>query len=352
MHFTAQDLARVHVAGGPDVMWEIVLSAAQLTGTAGQAVFGPWRVHARTRLRHLPASHRRLIRYLAPPVGDFPDFLTPPQATQSLPAGINAVLSLPSRRLRQDLAVLPHAPHWARPLADADPVALAELADALHGYHRAVLTPVWPRLRTAIDAERAARARVLLSHGIDGLLNSLRPTLRWSAPVLEADYPVDRDLHLAGRGLLLVPSVFCWRTPVTFIDPGLPPVLVYPLDLTPGWVSDPAALSGRASGTEDPLARLLGTSRAAALRLVEDGCTTGELARRAGLSQPSASQHTAVLREANLITSVRRGNEVIHTLTPLGTALLLANPSSAGPSRGTAKGAAALPDARRSGIAR
>ncbi|MFF3753180.1 DUF5937 family protein [Streptomyces sp. NPDC002018] len=331
MHFTAQDLARVRVAGGPDVMWEIVLSAAQLAGTTGQAVFGPWRVHARTGLRRLPASHRRLIRYLAPPVGDFPDFLTPPQAAQGLPAGIDAVLSLRPQRIRRDLAVLPDAPHWARSLADADPTALGELADALHGYHRAVLTPVWQRLHSAVDAERAVRARALLNHGVDGLLNSLRPTLRWSPPVLEADYPVDRDLHLAGRGLLLVPSVFCWRTPVTFVDPGLPPVLVYPVNLEPGWVTDPAAPAGRASGNEDPLARLLGASRAAVLRLVEDGCTTGELARRTGLSQPSASQHTAVLREANLITTVRRGNEVMHTLTPLGTAFLTANPSSASP---------------------
>jgi DNA-binding transcriptional ArsR family regulator len=337
VHFTAEDLARVQIAGGPNVMWEIVLSATQLAGTAGQAVFGPWRVHARTRLRRLPGSHLRLIRYLAPPVGDFPDFLTPSQPAQDLPDGINAVLTAPRQRLRQDLAVLPNARNWARPLADADPVALAELGDALHGYHRAVLTPVWPRLQSAIDAERSAHARTLLNHGIDGLLNSLRPTLRWSPPVLEADYPVDRDLHLAGRGLLLVPSAFCWRTPVTFVNPSLPPVLVYPLNLTPGCLTDPAALVEPASGTRDPLARLLGASRAVALRLIENGCTTGELARRAGFSQPSASQHTAVLREANLITTVRRRNEVIHTLTPLGTALLTANSSSARPSRGTAK---------------
>jgi DNA-binding MarR family transcriptional regulator len=58
---------------------------------------------------------------------------------------------------------------------------------------------------------------------------------------------------------------------------------------------------------------------------VEDGCTTGELARRIGISAPTASQHTLILREANLIVSTRNRHTVIHTLTPLGAALLHAN---------------------------
>ena len=253
-------------------------------------------------------------------VHNFPDFLTPPQATPGLDTGIEAVLATPKRQLRQDLAVLTDAPSWARPLADADRITLTDLGNALHGYHRAALAPLWPRIQTLIDADRAVRARALLDHGIHGLLHSLRPTMRWSPPVLEADYPVDRDLHLSGRGLLLVPSVFCHRTPVTLIDADLRPVLVYPVTKEPGWWAD----LGHAPG--DSLVRLLGTSRAAALHVIEDGCTTGELARRIGVSAPTASQHTAVLREANLIASCRHSNTVIHTLTPLGTALLTANP--------------------------
>ncbi|MFE9680768.1 ArsR/SmtB family transcription factor [Streptomyces sp. NPDC006285] len=326
VHFTAEDLSRVRVAAGPDAMWEIVLSASQLARTGGRAVFGPWRAETRTRLRHLPAPQSRLIRYLAPPVGDFPDFLTPAGAPADLAGGIEAALSTPRRRLRQDLAVLPSPPGWARPLADADRTTLAELGEALRGFHRAALAPVWPSLQSLIDADRALRARALLGHGTDGLLHSLRPTLRWSPPVLEADYPVDRDLHLGGRGLLLVPSVFCHRTPVTLIDPELPPVLVYPVAQGPGWWTGPA---GRIpSGA---LARLLGPSRAAALRVIEDGCTTGELARRIGVTPPTASQHTAVLREADLIVSTRYRNKVLHTLTPLGTALLTVGPAAENP---------------------
>ncbi|MFC8373392.1 winged helix-turn-helix domain-containing protein [Streptomyces sp. NPDC057239] len=50
--------------------------------------------------------------------------------------------------------------------------------------------------------------------------------------------------------------------------------------------------------------------------------TTTETADRVGISLPSASQHTTVLRNAGLITTTRTGIAVLHTLTPLGTALL------------------------------
>lgn len=320
LHFTAKDLSRVQVAKGPDPLWEIVLSTTALAGIRGRAVFGPWRAQARSRLRELPGHQARLIRYLAPPVGQFPDFLTPPQTAPDLAIGIDTVLSTPARRLRHDLSVLPGPPGWARPLTDADPAALTTLGDALYGYYQAALSPVWPRVQALAVADRARRARALLDHGVHGLLHSLRPTLRWSPPLLEADYPVDRDLHLAGRGLLLLPSVFCPRTPVTYIDADLSPVLVYPITPPPGWCANP---SDHVRG--DALARLLGPSRAAALRVIEDGCTTGELARRTGLAPPTVSEHTMVLREGNLIVSSRYRNTVMHTLTPLGIALLAAN---------------------------
>ncbi|WP_237554931.1 MULTISPECIES: ArsR/SmtB family transcription factor [unclassified Streptomyces] len=258
-----------------------------------------------------------MLRTLAPPIGDFPDFLTPPQASQGLEAGIDAVLSTPRRRLRRELAVLTRLPAWARPLAEGEPEALTRLGDALRAYHAVAVAPFWPRTQALLDAERAVHARALLDHGVEGLLNNLGPTMRWRPPVLEVDYPIEHAIHLAGRGLTLVPSAFCWHTPITFVDPGLPPVLVYPLPRGPVWWTGPAH-----SERTGALGNLLGPTRAACLRLIEDNCTTGELARRSGVSPPSASQHATSLREAGLIVSVRHANTVIHALTPLGTALL------------------------------
>jgi DNA-binding transcriptional ArsR family regulator len=323
VHFTAEDLSRVRMVSGPDPGWEIVLSAIQLASTQATAVFGPWRGAARARLKALRAPHVRLLRFLAPPVGDFPDFLTPAQTDPCLESTVDAVLSTSGERLRSDLAVLPAPPGWARGLADGDRTVLGTLGEALRDYHRTVLAPVWPRLQALVDADRAQQGRAFTDHGVEGLLQTLGPALRWRPPVLEADYPVDRDLYLDGRGLVLVPSVFCWRTPVTLVDPELRPVLVYPVSPGPGWHLSPAE---RIPGPEDRLAHLLGHSRAAALRVIEDGCTTGELARRIGVTPPTASQHATILREADLITTTRRRNTVLHTLTPLGAALLSANP--------------------------
>lgn len=184
----------------------------------------------------------------------------------------------------------------------------------LRSYHRAAIEPYWPQIQARVEADRAVRGRALLDGGAGELLDSLPPVLRWRAPVLEADYPVDRDLHLDGRGLLLQPSFFCRGNPVVYRDPSLPPVLVYAAEHTP----DPAF--GDTGGPS--LGRLVGHTRSAVLQAIRYGCTTSELARRAGVSLASASQHAAVLRDAGLVLTLRHGNAVLHTLTPLGAALL------------------------------
>ncbi|MFC8665453.1 hypothetical protein [Streptomyces sp. NPDC057199] len=86
-----------------------------------------------------------------------------------------------------------------------------------------------------VGADRAVRAREMLRGGVEALLSTLGPSLRWRPPHLEAEYPLDRELRLDGRGLLLVPSVFCWQAPITLTDPRLPPVLVYPVARTHHW---------------------------------------------------------------------------------------------------------------------
>jgi DNA-binding transcriptional ArsR family regulator len=317
LHFTSDDLSRIRFASRPDPLWETVLSISLVGTVRGRAVFDPWRARARVALARLPRGQWRLLRHLVPPKGDFPDFLTPSEASQGLEAGIAAILSTSRLRLREEMTVLPHAGSVTRPLGEGDPGALCDLGEALRGYHDAVIAPYWPRIHAVVDAERAMRARPLLDRGSEELLAELGPTMRWRPPVLEADYPADHEIHLGGRGLLMVPSAFCWRTPITLIDPGLPPVLVYPASRGPGWWDVAAG-----GGASRPLANLLGPTRAACLRVIEDGCTTGELARRIGGTSPTASQHATTLREAGLITSTRQGNTVIHTVTPLGAGLL------------------------------
>ncbi|GAA1512987.1 winged helix-turn-helix domain-containing protein [Streptomyces albidochromogenes] len=326
VHFSGVDLSRIRLSDRPDALWETVLSFHRLRDRRGAKVFGEWRRESRTRLN----GETRLLASLIPNRGYFPDFLTPREGARGMDTGLEAVRATAPERLRAELALLAASrraddrtsPSSAAasthqrlaPLAGGRGEPLARLAGALRGYHRATVEPYWPHIQARIEADRAARGRALLDGGADELLASLPPMLRWRPPVLEADYPVDRDLYLRGRGLLLQPSFFCRGTPVVYRDPQLPPVLVYPVTHAdaPVPVDDPGP----------PLGRLVGHTRSTVLGAIGGGCTTSELARRAGVSLASASQHACVLREAGLIVTLRHGNAVLHTLTPLGAALL------------------------------
>ncbi|GLZ13385.1 transcriptional regulator [Actinomadura sp. NBRC 104425] len=320
IHFSFDDLARTRVRAGPDAMWEIVLSVQLLQNREGALLFDGWRREIRGKLR----PWIRPLMTLAPHAPYFPDFLTPAGPAASLDEGIESVLATPRTRLRAELELLGAQrplPTWTRGLADGDIRVFEGLGRALRSYHETVLEPDWPRVRALIEADRTKRMRAFADGGIEGLLRSYSPLFRWKPPYLEADYPVSQELVLGGRGLLLQPSFFCCRTPVTLVDPELRPVLVYPVAQD---VRDRVAGSGG-----KPLAALIGRTRAAILRSIEDGCTTTELSRRASTSIASASQHTAVLREAGLVTTQRNGSAVLHTLTPLGLDLLSGASSTA-----------------------
>ncbi|GAA2433067.1 MULTISPECIES: helix-turn-helix domain-containing protein [Streptomyces] len=319
IHFTGDDLAGVRMAARPDALWETILSFHRLRDRRGALVYGAWRSESRARLN----GETRLLGALVPTRGYFPDFLTPPQGLDGLDTGLQAVRATPPARVHTELALLAASrpggaplPGWARDLAEGRQEPFGRLVGALRGYHRAAIEPYWSHIEARVEADRAVRGRALLDGGADELLASLPPVLRWRAPVLEADYPVDRDLRLNGRGLLLQPSYFCRGNPVVLRDPDLPPVLVYPVTHTD------APVSGPAEPGASPLGRLVGHTRCAVLRAIGQGGTTSELARRAGVSLASASQHAGVLRDAGLVVTLRQGSSVLHTLTPLGAALL------------------------------
>lgn len=317
IHFTLEDLARTRIAPGPDAMWEIANSLARLQSPRSAAEFGSWR---KATIKRLGRSVGLLLP-LVPPTGYFADFITPAEGGQGLSAGIDAVCATPRARLHAEVGLLAaerRLPSWMSRLAHADGEAMVQLGRALRQYHEVAVEPYWSSVVKSVEADRALRARAFLDGGCEGLLASLRPFMRWRPPVLEVDYPVEQDLHLSGRGLLLVPSFFCWRMPVTLLDGDLPPVLVYPVDKGPIF---PAA-TDRPDDVERRLGALLGNTRATVLRAIGTACTTTELGRRAGVSIASASQHATVLREAGLISTQRDGSSVRHSLTPLGMALL------------------------------
>ncbi|HEX7744690.1 MAG TPA: helix-turn-helix domain-containing protein [Micromonosporaceae bacterium] len=328
MVFSPEDIGRIRVAPAADPVWELILSL-HLIQENDPAIPG-WRRDVTSRLRRADALSRlRLLVALNPPRGYFPDFLTPYDSLFGFAAGIDAIRSTPAALLRRDvtrLAADNALPRSAAALARGDIEMLDHLTRSMRYYQRFAITPYWTHIQTAVDADRAQRVRVLLDSGTDALLTSLGPAVRWEGGVLEVhDYPTDREVHLDGRGLLLVPSFFCVRVPVALADPGLPPVLVYPVDRFGGLASVPDPTAPPESSSEsgrEALAALLGRTRAAVLEAVGDGCSTGAVARRLHISPAAASQHATVLRNAGLLVSRRDRNTVLHTLTPLGRAVL------------------------------
>lgn len=326
IHFTRRDLALTCLADGPDPLWELVNSLQALQGGYARVVLGQWRKLAAHDLRQAGLAGPTGTRLVpvAPHASYFPDLLTPPEAALGFDEGVAAILATPRRQLGAEIGRLsgrPGAGAWLADLAAGRAGALTELGETLRAYHRFAVAPYWDRLRGEVLRDVALRRRILLERGVDGLLSSFEPRMRWRSPVLElAKHPSDRDVHLGGRGLRLVPSFFCQLHPLTIFDNELPQVVVYPVEHDPRWLTGPSEPDGSI------LSRLLGETRAAVLRASLEACTTTELARRANVSLASASRHAAVLREAGLVDTRRDGGSVRHAATALGAALVAGRP--------------------------
>ena len=329
IHFSREDIARTRLAPAADPIWELVLSLHLLRDSSSDPMISGWRRWVGERLRERSVAEQlQLLVAVNPPRGYFPDFLTPYQSVRGLDAGLEAIRSTPVARLRRDLTVLAGTtplPPAAVALAEGESASLRELTAAMARYQAIALDPYWSHISNAVEADRGVRARAMLEGGAEALLAGLRPHLHWRPGELTVlNYPSSRELHLDGRGLLLVPSFFCAGTPVALFDPELPPVLVYPVDrlgALPPTPSEPDSVGREA------LAALVGRTRAQVLEALVtgrggEGQTTTEVARRLQISAAAASQHATVLRNAGLLVSRRERNMVVHTLTPLGRAIL------------------------------
>lgn len=315
IHLGTQDLAQVRLAPGADPMWELLHSLHVVTGGFGEAVFGRWR---RRSARQGPAWLDALAT-LAPPVGYSPDFLTPFPGTTDLESGIDAVLSTPRPTLRADIARLGRSrrlPAWTGDLAAGRVASIRELGTSMNGYFQTAIAPYWCDIRRQICDEVRRATRLLATGGVDNLLGTVSPRLRWEAPVLLVEKESERDVYPEGQGLVLRPSFFAYADVTVLHVPGDPVVLAYPVRHRAGWcvARDPDASS---------LEPVLGRARSQALEVLAGASlTTSELAGRLGLSVPSASQHAASLRDAGLVVSDRHGKAVVHQASLLGVQLL------------------------------
>ena len=158
--------------------------------------------------------------------------------------------------------------------------------------------------------------RMIAHSGIAAALTALIPRARWRGDTLEIDSPQQCTVRLRGRGLLVTPTTFWAGPPLVGDVPDQPVVLAYP---------QPAFLAITTGSESDGLAAILGTTRAAVLRLLSTEHSTGAVARQLGISAASASEHATMLRAARLVSSRRDGKAVVHHITELGRDLVDAN---------------------------
>jgi hypothetical protein len=278
IHFGLEDLANTRFVLGPMPMYELV--------------FG---VQSRKWDRALLPSIAPLAELIRPGAA-VPDFFCSEE-----PKFVDAV-----GEVVESATTAPLTSPWLRALARGDARARMELRTALFNYHRAVLAPEWQRVVRSFEAEVRTRARQAFSDGLGSMLSSLHPAIRWAPPVLHVELAWQGDVHLNGRGLLLVPSVHATSAHATFTS-GRQPVLFYPAPP----VSAPVCLEGALGRTRTEVLRALTTER-----------STTDLARYVGISLPTASQHATALREAGFVSTHRNGKAVKHRLTQRGWELL------------------------------
>lgn len=314
LEFGPADLLRCRFAVSP--LWETAAAVRCLLYPHTHTAQLPW-IRAQPPLSSLKLG---ALRAMLPERGYVPDFLTPPPAQRSpaINSELDRVRATSPGRVRAEMrrAAGAHASAPAiRRLLDDPAQAASELAGTLHRCWDTLLRPHWPRVHDILEGDIAYRSRRLTDGGTQALLSGLHATLDWADGCIRIDSPSRERRDLAGHGILLMPSVFNWPAVSVYTDPPWQPTLIYPArGVAATWLSTlphPAAL-----------AELIGRTRASILQLLTEPTSTARIARKAGISPPTASAHLHTMLATGLITRNRVGREVRYRRTTLGEALL------------------------------
>jgi DNA-binding transcriptional ArsR family regulator len=314
IHFTAEDLARTRFLPGPAPLTELKLAMIMLRRPDPAPRFKHWRRAALTRL---PESARPVWELVA----DFSGTLSTTAVCGDIDEALDMAQGVTRDQANREIGIWygtrsRPVPSVLRDAADGDREATRRVTRAFASTYAAVLEPYWHAIRAGHHAELAHHGRVLARQGTVGMLTNLVPGARWDDGCLEIDTPYQREIRLRGGGLALAPTAFWTGRPLLADAPDQPVMLVYPSHT-------PAQL--QVGSDHDPLADILGSTRASVLRLLSRPTVTKDIARRLGISRASASEHATALRAARLVISQRDGKAVLHHATPLGLDLINTN---------------------------
>jgi DNA-binding transcriptional ArsR family regulator len=301
-------------------IWETLAAVRTFIDEQARAYHEPWQRLVGPRSAELDLAALLAVEPLR---GYVPDFLSPPPQVPwpRLRDQLAEVRRTPREQVAHDLeachAELPDHEHRRRlaPLR-ADPERARDLlAGAIEQAWQALIAPFWLRIRALLARDIEERSRTLAQRGLRATLDGLHERVRWTRNGLEVCNRHRETVKIGERGLVLMPSAFTWPHVAAVADEPWQPTIIYPaLGVAELWRSP-------VQPTE-PLARLLGRTRARVLTMLEHPTSTLTLAAQLKVSPAGASRHLIALRDAGLVAGARHGHEVRYARTALGSALL------------------------------
>ncbi|CAL9423008.1 hypothetical protein SUDANB95_01884 [Actinosynnema sp. ALI-1.44] len=313
------DDLRVSVAVTPSLT--VIALLVEIVGGRRRGLPPEWRTAISTAIR--PRSRSALAAFAAPGHSMMPDCLGPslPVTADGIEPELQRLCEVTDDDFLADLERLygpePMPAHW-RQIARDPGHWLGEYVDALADIWEAV-RDVWRRGAPLLEREVERLGRAVVTRSLPVLLGALSPPTRYLDGSLRLpDYePVKAGL--AGRRLVLVPTLAGPRSIVCNLD--LPDVvwLGYPLEGATALWSGTARPRARRT---DALEVLCGDVRAAILRALDRRTTMGRLAHVVGTSPNALSYHARCLEDAGLVLRQREGREVGVERTERGDRLL------------------------------
>jgi len=324
-----EDLANMRFGISP--LSEAVRSLRAFSDPVQHTLHLPW---LRTIRPSLPATDVALLEaligpsripaeYRGVPSTAIADFLTPVprRFVERFEDELDVVHRTPPDIVRRDL-LASHAPDPVpEPLRGAERRdrrttlrLLDTICGALERFWQLAMASVWPQMRLVLEADTTYRARQLATGGARLLFADIHPNVQWSDGALSITEMVGRHTIPAGRGMLMMPSIFAPK-PVPPLHPDEPPSLAYPSRgigtlWAPPARPDPAALVD-----------LLGRTRTLLIQMLEEPLPTIEIARRMKVTPSAISQHLQVLHATGLLARARDGRQVLYRRTAVADEL-------------------------------
>ncbi|MEU9313361.1 DUF5937 family protein [Streptomyces sp. NPDC048256] len=205
----------------------------------------------------------------------------------------------------------PRQVRFTQRLLDDPPRVRAWLRQFLEDCDEAFFADVWARVRLSLATDARYKTDLLRRKGLAEALASVSSavTLDVDAARITVDKLVQGRSATGDGGLLLVPTSLGWPHLMVLHRYGWQPVLHYPVG-SPELASPPSV--------EQLTLRMKALSHPVRMRicrlLARSAYTTTELAQVHGMTAPEISRHLAVLKEAGLLTTRRRGRYVLHQL--------------------------------------